>query len=82
MCRPFRQLSTDRPPARYPHGGDGLYEGTCPPHVDVFYKYKDIDLEKYELLITVSPTYYHKSPIPCLSFFPKVLHLGIGCKRD
>ena len=54
---------------------------TCPPHVDVFYKYKDIDLEKYELLITVSPTYYHKSPIPCLSFFPKVLHLGIGCKK-
>lgn len=54
---------------------------TCPPHVDIFYKYKDIDLEKYELLITVSPTYYHKSPIPCLSFFPKVLHLGIGCKK-
>ena len=55
---------------------------TCPPHVDVFYKYKDIDLEKYELLITVSPTYYHKSPIPCLSFFPKVLHLVSDVKRD
>lgn len=27
MCRPFRQLSTDRPPARYSHEGDGLYEG-------------------------------------------------------
>ena len=52
---------------------------TCPPHVDLLQK--DIDLEKYELLITVSPTYYHKSPIPCLSFFPKVLHLGIGCKK-
>lgn len=37
---------------------------TCPPHVDVFYKYKDIDLEKYELLITVSPTYYHNPLSP------------------
>lgn len=54
---------------------------TCPPHVDIFYKYKDIDLEKYDLLITVSPYYYPKSPIPCLSFFPKVLHLGVGCKK-
>lgn len=56
-------------------------EKTCPPHVDIFYKYKDIDLEKYDLLITVSPYYYPKSPIPCLSFFPKVLHLGVGCKK-
>ena len=56
-------------------------EETCPPHVDIFYKYEDIDLEKYELLITVSPTFYQKVPIPCLSFFPKVLHLGVGCKK-
>ena len=52
MCRPFRQLSTDRPPARYLHQTDYMKENV--PHVDVFYKYKDIDLEKYELLITVS----------------------------
>lgn len=56
-------------------------EKTCPPHVDIFYKYKDIDLEKYDLLITISPYYYPQSPIPCLSFFPKVLHLGVGCKK-
>ena len=31
MCRPFRQLSTDRPPARYSHEGDGLYEGNLSP---------------------------------------------------
>lgn len=56
-------------------------EKTCPPHVDVFYHYTDIDLKKYELLVTVSPVFYPTSPIPCLSLFPKVLHLGIGCKK-
>src|SRR5699024_4126273 len=40
-----------------------------------------IDLEKYELLNTISPTFYQKVPIPCLSFFPKELHLGVGCKK-
>ena len=37
--------------------------------------------ERYDPLITVSPYYYPQSPIPCLSFFPKVLHLGVGCKK-
>lgn len=56
-------------------------EQTCPSHVDVFYHYSDIDPEKYEQLITVSPYFYGASPIPCLSFFPKVLHMGVGCKK-
>lgn len=56
-------------------------EQTCPSHVDIFYHYPDIDMEKYEQLITVSPYFYGDSPIPCLSFFPKVLHMGIGCKK-
>ena len=31
MCRPLRQLPADRPPARYPHKGDGLYGGNLSP---------------------------------------------------
>lgn len=61
--------------------GTDYMKKTCPSHVDIFYQYKDIDLGKYDLLITVSPYYYPQSPIPCLSFFPKVLHLGVGCKK-
>lgn len=56
-------------------------EETRPAHVDIFYSYADIRPEEYELLITVSPCFYEQSPIPCLSFFPKVLHLGAGCKK-
>ena len=56
-------------------------EETCPSHVDIFYHYSDIDMSKYEQLITVSPYFYGASPIPCLSFFPKVLHMGVGCKK-
>ena len=57
-------------------------EQTCPSHVNIYYDYEDIEPDKYELLITVGPYFRLNAPIPCLSFFPKVLHLGLGCKKE
>lgn len=57
-------------------------EQTCPSHVNIYYDYEDIELDKYELLITVGPYSMSNAPVPCLSFFPKVLHLGLGCKKE
>lgn len=61
--------------------GTDYLERTCPPHVTCFYKYDDIPFSDYELLITVSPVIYN-APIQTLSYFPKVLHLGMGCRKQ
>lgn len=49
--------------------------------MDVYYKFDEIDLSKYGLLIAVSPYVYH-SAIQAIYYRPKVLHLGIGCRKD
>lgn len=56
-------------------------ERTKPEHVDVYYKYQDIDQSKYELLISVTPFIY-PIHIQTIYYRPKVLHLGIGCRKD
>lgn len=61
--------------------GTAYLERTCPPHVKIFYHYKDIPFEQFGLLITVSP-WIHHAPIDMLEYRPRVLHLGIGCRRD
>lgn len=61
--------------------GATFLERTKPEHVDIFYKYKDIDPTEYELLIAVTPFIYSDA-IPTIYYRPKVLHLGIGCRKD
>lgn len=61
--------------------GTEYMESTCPKHVDIYYKFSDIQLSNYELLITVSP-YLYLADIKMISYYPKVLHLGIGCKKN
>ncbi|MDR1707805.1 MAG: precorrin-4 C(11)-methyltransferase [Prevotella sp.] len=61
--------------------GTAYLERTKPEHVDVFYQYEDIDQSKYELLIAVTPFIY-SDKIQTVCFRPKVLHLGIGCRKD
>lgn len=56
-------------------------ERSRPEHVDIYYKYEEIPLTEYELLITVGPEEY-AAPMPTLCFFPQVLHIGAGCKKD
>ena len=54
-------------------------EQTKPEHVDLFYKYSDIDFAKYELLIAVTPYIY---PDVEIYYHPKVLHIGVGCRKN
>lgn len=61
--------------------GTEYLERSLPEHVRVFYHFEDISLSDFELLITVSP-YQYEASVPVLSFYPRVLHLGIGCKKD
>ncbi|MCC8174603.1 MAG: precorrin-4 C(11)-methyltransferase [Odoribacter sp.] len=61
--------------------GTAYLEKNCPPHVDIYYKYENIVLDKYKILIAVTP-YKYEVNIPVLYFHPKVLHLGIGCRKN
>ena len=61
--------------------GTEYLERTCPEHVKIFYHYEDIPFEQFGLLITVSPRIYH-APIDILEYHPRVLFLGIGCRKD
>lgn len=62
--------------------GTEYLEKTCPPHVQIYYRYADIPLEEYELLISVG--YRHRSPrgIRHLAYYAPCLTLGVGCKRQ
>lgn len=62
--------------------GTKYLERTTPDHVDVYYKYEDINLHKYELLIAVTPYLYPDAGIQVIYYHPKVLHLGVGCRKD
>lgn len=61
--------------------GTAYLERSKPEYVDAYYKFDEIDLSKYELLIAVSHYVYH-SAIQTIYYRPKVLHLGIGCRKD
>ena len=62
--------------------GTQYLERTAPKHVKIYYKYEDINLSEYELLIAVTPYIYPNTEIPVIYYHPKVLHLGIGCRKD
>lgn len=61
--------------------GTDYLESTCPEHVQIFNKFSDIPLDRFELVITVGPFIY-EADVMMVSYFPKVLHLGIGCRKD
>lgn len=62
--------------------GTEYLERTKPEHVDIYYKYPEIDLSKYNLLIAVTPYLYPEAQTDIIYYHPKVLHLGIGCRKD
>lgn len=61
--------------------GTDYLEKTLPEHVKVFCHYNDIDFTRFELLITVGPHVFD-APVPVLSYYPQVLHLGVGCRKQ
>lgn len=62
--------------------GTAYLERTKPSHVTVFYKYEDIDLSNYQLFIAVTPYLYPDAGIDVIYYHPKVLHLGVGCRKN
>lgn len=62
--------------------GTAYIERTKPEHADIYYKYDDIDFSRYELLIAVTPFVYPQTRIDVIYYHPRVLHLGIGCRRN
>jgi precorrin-4 C11-methyltransferase len=61
--------------------GTTFMERTAPQHVKVFYKYEDIDIRDFELLIAVSPKVFPEAGIQIIYYHPKVLHIGVSCRR-
>lgn len=61
--------------------GTAELEQSCPEHTDIYYRLEEIPLAEYQLLITVGPWEYD-APIPTLQFYPPVLHIGVGCKKN
>ena len=61
--------------------GTDYLERTAPPHVSIFYSFEAIPQQDYELLIIVSPKQYDTS-IHTITYIPKVLRLGMGCRKD
>ena len=61
--------------------GTDYLERTLPSHVSIFYSFEAIPQQDYELLMIVSPQQYDTS-IPTITYIPKVLHLGMGCRKD
>lgn len=61
--------------------GTEYLESSCPDHVQLFNKFSDIPLDQFELVITVGPFIY-EAEVMMISFFPKVLHIGVGCRKD
>ena len=61
--------------------GTDYLERTVPSHGSIFYSLEAIPQQDYELLMIVSPQQYDTS-IPTITYIPKVLHLGMGCRKD
>lgn len=60
---------------------------TCPAHVKTFRSYSDYKFHsrrqnvKFDLLIIISPKAYPVQDIPSIQYFPRCLHLGVGCQK-
>lgn len=62
--------------------GTAYLERSKENHVDIFYSLDAIDFTHYDLLIAVTPYIYPDLPIQTIYYRPKVLHLGVGCRKN
>ncbi|MCH5319052.1 MAG: precorrin-4 C(11)-methyltransferase [Paramuribaculum sp.] len=53
-----------------------------PKHVDIYYDFEDISLSDYRLIIVISPKVHNPGDNLVLWFRPKVLSLGVGCRKN
>ena len=64
--------------------GTAYLERTKPEHVKVFYRLSDIPQEEFDVLLVVTHRVYSQDTFckPTLCFYPSVLHLGVGCRKQ
>ena len=67
--------------------GTRRLEQTLPAHVRLFHSYNDYRTaaasdNQFGLLLIVSPRVYPSQAVPVLHYYPKCLHLGVGCQKD
>lgn len=60
---------------------------SVPQHVRLFRSFADYKAavrsgDAFELLLIVSPRCYPAADIPTLQYFPRCLHLGVGCQKN
>ena len=60
--------------------GTLFLESGCPDFVDVFYSAKELNTEKYELILAVTPFLYDFGK-KTIFYRPSMIHLGLGCQR-
>lgn len=60
--------------------GTMMMERTLPEHITMFTRFDDIDFSNYSYLIAVTP-FVHDCPVETLYYRPKVMNLGVGCRR-
>lgn len=57
-------------------------EDTLPLHVTLCRSIEEVQSGCYALTIAVTPFIHSQLTMPVLYFRPRVLHLGVGCRRD
>lgn len=62
--------------------GTTYLERTAPAWIKIFKHYEEIPTEHFKAIIAVTPRLMKSSAIPLLCFRPRILHLGIGCRKD
>ncbi len=85
LNRPIAHFVAERPTALLldvrDKGSDEL-ERSKPAHVTIFRSIADIPSEGFDLLIAVSPFLYPNFEGDVLYYHPRVLHLGLGCRKN
>lgn len=62
--------------------GTEWLEANLPPHVEVFYRRKDLKASRFKLILCVSPQVPDFGEIPMICYVPRVLHIGVGLARQ
>jgi precorrin-4 C11-methyltransferase len=60
--------------------GTLFLEAGCPDFVDVFYSAKELNPEKYELILAVTPFLFDFGT-KAIFYRPSMIHVGLGCQR-
>ena len=85
MNEPIRLFVSGKPTAlllEVRDKGTDWLEAHLPPHVEVFYRLKDIEVSRFQLVLCVSPQVHYIEGTPSICYVPRMVHVGIGLARQ